>query len=172
MTESHVPCIWVILSAKWLWMGYLGISPSVCKLRQNKLWISQIETSHANLSPGQTTPLNHCHNHRGTWDCICRGATCCYKKEKSEWETLFFPPQLHYLSRTGVPVWSVRGVRAGCGPVPTADPGVFLCLGVPPRLRVVELSEPDARSGKFVLQSLTLWWNWSSTQTWEDGFCH
>lgn len=58
-------------------------------------------------------------------------------------------------------MWSVRGVCAGCGLVAPADPGVFLCLGVPPRLRMEELSEPDARSGKFVL---TLWWNWPSTQ--------
>lgn len=56
-------------------------------------------------------------------------------------------------SRAEVPLWSVRGVRAGC------DPRVLLSLGVPPWLRRGELSEADARRDGFVLANLELGWS-------------
>lgn len=68
-------------------MCYLGISPCVCKLREHKFWTFQVKTGHANLSPGQTTPFHHRHNHRGTTGWGGRRATCCCRNTEIRMRT-------------------------------------------------------------------------------------
>lgn len=59
---------------------YLGIRPSVCKLREDKLGAFEINARHANFSPGQATPFHQSNYHRGV-RCSCRGTTCGFKGE-------------------------------------------------------------------------------------------
>lgn len=140
-------------------MGYLGIRPSVRKLGEHKLWTFQVETSHANLSPGQTAPFDQCHNHRGTRGRGRRRATCCCKNRgiRNTASVILTPPETF---RAEVPVWSVSGVHAGCEPMAPAHPRVLQSVGVPPLLRREELSEVDTRSDELVLPNRKLWWSW------------
>lgn len=150
-------------------MCYLGIRPSVCKLREHKLWTFQVETSHANLSPGQTAPFNQCHNHRSTRGRGRRRTTCCCKNRgiRNTASAMLKPPETFGAE---VPVWSVSGVLAGREPVAPADPRVLQSLGVPPRLRREELSEVETRSDESVLPNRKLWWSWPKTK-YEERVC-
>ena len=126
-------------------MRYLGIGPCVCKLREDKLWTFQVETGHANLSPGQTPPFHHSNDHRSTGGRCSRGASRSYTIGKVRMRKTDGTTVSVALHRTGftaaIPVGSVSGVRAKWAPV-APEPGVFLYSAPEPGVFLYSAPEP------------------------------